>query len=607
MKNLRRTARAATVLAAALLAPATVAPHAWAASPHDFTITPGTTATSYEATSDTGQVLTGSLKEVVESAVAALGSAGGRIAFTAGTFDLGSDHFEFYSIADVEFAGAGADLTLIRNSNSSASDTEPFDFTGADRVRIRDLAVSAGGSLRSTSDAIDFDRGNDSSVEGVKVVGSRGRGIVFDGKGSGWTADRNVVRDCVIVGVPSDGIELLASRGTVIQGCTITDVGGHGIQITKASTQAAQRNKTSDDNQLLGNVVTNSGHDGINVNSGNRNLIEGNTILNSSDDTSGRDGIRISASDSIACDDNVVRSNTATDTGTPKTQRYGVNIASSLCHRTVLSGNLLQGNRTGELRDAGTGTIVLTQPDTEAPRAPESLSAVAVSSGRVDLAWPAATDNVAVVSYVLYRDGAMLTSVPGGTLSYSDASVGPATTYLYEVVAVDAAQLESAPTAAAPVTTPEVTGATEWTPVADAYVSAASPNSAYGTSTSLRADNDPVVRTYLRFEVSGSAPGPHRTILRLYALSTHNTGVQVRSVAGGGWTESVTFNTAPSVGDVIGSSGPLVKDAFVEIDLGGLVTADGTYELALTGTTTTAVSMASRESAFSPRLLLLEP
>ncbi|HEU4603346.1 MAG TPA: hypothetical protein VFS24_15335, partial [Steroidobacteraceae bacterium] len=45
-------------------------------------------------------------------------------------------------------------------------------------------------------------------------------------------------------------------------------------------------------------------------------------------------------------------------------------------------------------------------PDTQAPGAPSELAAQAASSSSVDLTWKAATDNVGVVAYRVYRSGA---------------------------------------------------------------------------------------------------------------------------------------------------------------------------------------------------------
>jgi parallel beta-helix repeat protein len=317
---------------------------------------------NYRATSEvTGRSYAGSLKAVVENAVGDLQSTGGgTVRFTAGTFDFGTDHFEFYDVFDVVFEGAGMGQTILKNNTSESDDTEPFDFSGVERVTIRDMTVSAGGPFRSTSDALDFDNGTDIVVERVEVTASRGRGIVFDGKNDNWDALRNTVRDCVIDGVPSDGIELLASSNNLVEGCTITNVGGHGIQLAKASTSADQPNKKSNDNVIRNNVVDESALDGFNLNGGDRNQIVFNSFTNNSDNSSGRDGIRLGTGDSVSCNDNVVANNVSTDNQATKTQRYGLNISSSLCNRTVVGpSNDFSGNRVRAINDVGTGTVFL--------------------------------------------------------------------------------------------------------------------------------------------------------------------------------------------------------------------------------------------------------
>jgi len=336
--------------------PQLVTPAPGSPSPYVVSHVSGST---YQAVGANGNTITGSLKSVVQNAATDVDDFPNPVVqFTAGTFDLGSDFFKFNELHNVAFVGAGMNSTIIQNNNSTAADTEPFNFTGAFDVTVRDLTVSASGTPRSTSDALDFDKGNRVLVERVKITASRGRAIVFDGKNSNWTSVENTVRNCVIDGVPGDGIEFLASSNNVVEGCTITNTGLHGIQLVKSSTTAAQPNKKSNDNIIRNNVIDEAGQDGVNVGSSDRNQITGNTITNSADVTPGRDGIRVSSSDSITCDDNVVSNNSANDNQSPKTQKYGLNIGSSLCNRTVVGpGNNFAGNLTGAFRDLGTGTI----------------------------------------------------------------------------------------------------------------------------------------------------------------------------------------------------------------------------------------------------------
>jgi hypothetical protein len=319
----------------------------------------------------------GSLKVVVENAVKDLDPLPrGDVLFTAGIFDLGAANLRFDGITDIEFAGAGMDATVLQNASDANDDTEPFDMHDTNRVVIRDMTVNAGGTPptgRRTSDAIDFDGGNNTTIERVKVAQSRGRGIVFDGKdirrGVNRPAEYNVVRDCVVIGLPwdwSDGIEFLASSFNLVEGCTISHMGQHGIQITKSSSNGdpalVTLNKKSDWNVVLENVIDESGASGVNINSSDRNTIDGNIITNSSDETINGDGIKLTSTDAITCDDNVVKNNTATDNQVAKTQNWGLHITSPNCHRTVVEAN---NNFSGNLRDRD--GIRDMAPDTQYP------------------------------------------------------------------------------------------------------------------------------------------------------------------------------------------------------------------------------------------------
>ncbi len=77
--------------------------------------------------------------------------------------------------------------------------------------------------------------------------------------------------------------------------------------------------------------------------------------------------------------------------------------------------------------------------DTAAPSAPTGLAATTVSGTEIDLAWNAASDDVGVTSYRIYRDGVAIGEVDGSTTTYADTGLAPATSYSYTVRAFDAA------------------------------------------------------------------------------------------------------------------------------------------------------------------------
>src|SRR5438552_2755535 len=92
-----------------------------------------------------------------------------------------------------------------------------------------------------------------------------------------------------------------------------------------------------------------------------------------------------------------------------------------------------------------------TGPDTVAPSTPAGLTASAASSSRINLSWLAATDNVGVIRYSVYRDGVQIASVAG--TSYANRGLAAATTYSYTVAASDAARNASAQSSPVSATT----------------------------------------------------------------------------------------------------------------------------------------------------------
>lgn len=94
--------------------------------------------------------------------------------------------------------------------------------------------------------------------------------------------------------------------------------------------------------------------------------------------------------------------------------------------------------------------------DTTAPSQVSGLSATAASSSQINLAWSAATDNVAVTGYKIYRGGSLV-HTNGNTLTYSDTGLTASTLYSYQVSAIDAAGNEGTKSTAATATTQAAT------------------------------------------------------------------------------------------------------------------------------------------------------
>ena len=79
--------------------------------------------------------------------------------------------------------------------------------------------------------------------------------------------------------------------------------------------------------------------------------------------------------------------------------------------------------------------------DTQAPSAPLSMSATAVPTGGAEVDWQAATDNLGLAHYRIYRDGSKVGEVSAATLTYFDPPAGVGGLHSYSVSAVDTAGL----------------------------------------------------------------------------------------------------------------------------------------------------------------------
>src|SRR5206468_1193317 len=91
--------------------------------------------------------------------------------------------------------------------------------------------------------------------------------------------------------------------------------------------------------------------------------------------------------------------------------------------------------------------------DTTAPSTPAALTGIAANDKAITLAWTAATDNVGVTGYSIYRNGALVTTTTA--TSYADSGLAAATAFTYSVRAIDAAGNVSASSNTASATTAE--------------------------------------------------------------------------------------------------------------------------------------------------------
>jgi fibronectin type 3 domain-containing protein len=245
--------------------------------------------------------------------------------------------------------------------------------------------------------------------------------------------------------------------------------------------------------------------------------------------------------------------------------------------------------------------------DSQAPSAPTNLAATASSATQVNLSWTAATDNVGVTGYDVYRDGTLLQSL-GVATSFSDTTVTASTNYSYTVKAKDAAGNISMASNTATVTTPADATPTTLTfvPDADTYVEQANPGTNFGTATKLLVDNSPVREGYLRFTVSGLSGSVQSATLRLFVTDSTSNGPAIYGVADTTWSETgLTWNNKPARGTTAtDNKGAVSSGTWVEYNVTPLVTGNGAVSFALIGDSSNGLDVYSRQGTQPPQLVV---
>src|ERR1700704_1225005 len=153
--------------------------------------------------------------------------------------------------------------------------------------------------------------------------------------------------------------------------------------------------------------------------------------------------------------------------------------------------------------------------------------------------------------------------------------------------------------------TAAVAQTTTLNPDADAYVSSATPTTNYGSLTSLRVDASPTTYSYLRFNIAGVG-GIGNATLKIFANSSQSTGYEVHAVADSSWGETtIIYANEPAFAPAAaGKSGAAKAGSWTSVDVTSLMTGGGEVSLMLLTTSSTALSLASRESGNAAQLVV---
>ncbi|MGO4183788.1 DNRLRE domain-containing protein [Paenibacillus sp. TAF43_2] len=231
------------------------------------------------------------------------------------------------------------------------------------------------------------------------------------------------------------------------------------------------------------------------------------------------------------------------------------------------------------LLGSGTATNTCTSPetpDTQAPTVPTDLTAAAVSSSQINLSWTAASDNVGVTGYDVYRNGSLIGSVTG--TSYSNTGLLASTAYSFTVRAKDAAGNTSAPSNIASATTQAGGGGGTniiLSPSDDSYVHESNGAKNYGDAASMYVKTDASQTRYslLKFNLSSITGTVTNAKLRVYGSASATTTLMASQTTDS-WTEAaVTWANKPPIGTAVGSVVMSTTAAYYEIDVTAYVLA----------------------------------
>jgi hypothetical protein len=256
--------------------------------------------------------------------------------------------------------------------------------------------------------------------------------------------------------------------------------------------------------------------------------------------------------------------------------------------------------------DSGSQVCHSSGADTTPPTAPTGLKATPVSGTQVDLSWTASSDTVGVAGYKVFRNGTQIATTT--TTSYSDTGVAPNTPYSYFVKAYDFGNNDSDPSGTVNLTTPGASTVLTFTPTDDSYAQNDAPANINGASPEIIADNGPVKRLFVKFQVNGvGTKNVLAAKLRLYCVNPSGTGGDFHS-ASPLWSESsLSWNLQPSMASqTVSSIGAVSSGRWYETDVTPLVTGDGSVSIGATSTSSDGAHYSSKEgpAGFAPQLVV---
>lgn len=244
-------------------------------------------------------------------------------------------------------------------------------------------------------------------------------------------------------------------------------------------------------------------------------------------------------------------------------------------------------------------------PDNVPPSAPASLAATAGSTKNV-LTWSAASDNIGVAAYDVYRNGTYLATIAPAMLSYTDKTATPGAGYAYQVASRDLAgntttasvTVNGGPSDTTPPTAPGNLTATATAPSSIALSWQAATDNVGVTSYAVSRDGTPITTlpgTATTYTDTGLVPGSTYSYTVTASDGTGNTSPP-SNTATATTVADTTPPTAPGTPVATGVTASQVSLSWTASTdnvgvTGYRVVRDGTIIAAVSGTSYTDASV----------------
>jgi len=188
-------------------------------------------------------------------------------------------------------------------------------------------------------------------IIGNIIAGAAGRGIHIGTGNYHVIISRNIIKDCEYDGIYlCSAVRYATISDNVIDSCGYSGIGGIG------GTSSSNLDLY---NTITGNVITNNGWYGIQLNGSDGyysayHTISDNVIMNNSQNSAGSySGIYLSQARNVVIEGNIIYDNQDS-----KTQRYGIEESGGSDYNSYI-GNYLGGNISGDIHQVGSHDVVI--------------------------------------------------------------------------------------------------------------------------------------------------------------------------------------------------------------------------------------------------------